>query len=86
MASRPPEGPMDPTPPTDLERQRWFVLNAMRIFGFGLAIAGILMTQGILDIAGDSNRVVGYAFIVVGLLDGFAMPQVLARKWRTPPQ
>jgi hypothetical protein len=36
------------------------------------------------DIAGDVNRLLGYLFVVVGLVDGFVVPQFLARKWRSP--
>jgi hypothetical protein len=79
MASRPPE-------PTEAQsRQRWAVMQLMRIMGVALVIAGILMTQGALDLFGEHNRLVGYAFVIVGLVDGFVMPLVLARKWRTPP-
>ena len=30
---------------------------------------------------GELNRELGYAFVVIGLVDGFVMPTVLARKW-----
>ena len=80
MASRPP----DITPPTALERQRWLVLSVMRFAGFGLVLLGILMIRGAVDILGDQNALVGYLFVVIGLADGFLMPLVLARKWRTP--
>ena len=80
MASSPPEI----TPPTALERQRFFVLNVVRIAGFALILLGILLTQGAVDIAGEKNALLGYLFIAVGFVDGFFMPRVLARKWRTP--
>jgi hypothetical protein len=77
MASRPPD---------DDARNRWMVIQVMRTVGFGLVILGILMTQGAVDIAGDYNAWAGYGLIAVGLVDGFLMPQVLARKWRSPRQ
>jgi hypothetical protein len=81
MASRPPEGPA----PSDGEaRNRWLVISLLRLVGFGVAVLGLLMSQGAVDIAGDLNRLLGYIFIAVGLIDGFVLPQVLARKWRTP--
>jgi hypothetical protein len=82
MASRPPES----SPTGDQARQRWMVLNLMRIAGIVLALVGILMTQGTIDLVGEENTLVGYVFIAVGLADAFIVPQVLARKWRTPPQ
>lgn len=75
MASRPPDQP------DALARNRWMVIQLMRTTGFALAILGILMTQDAVTVAGDANRAVGYVFIVIGLLDGFLMPVVLARKW-----
>ena len=75
MASRPPDENEAQA------RQRWMVIQMMRVFGFGLAILGILMTRDAVDIAGESNRLVGYAFVVIGLLDGFLMPIFLAKKW-----
>jgi hypothetical protein len=80
MASRPPDQP------DGLARNRWMIIQLMRAMGFAFAILGILMTQDAVNIAGEVNRQVGYGFIVIGLLDGFLMPNVLARKWRTPPQ
>ncbi|ANY19933.1 hypothetical protein A6F68_01417 [Tsuneonella dongtanensis] len=84
MASRPPE--FTPTPPTDRERQRFVVLNAMRFVGFALVLFGILLTQGAVSVAGDLDQFLGYFFIVIGLFDGFFMPLIMAHKWRTPSE
>ena len=88
MASRPPEGPasQQPTPGDDQARARWLVISLLRLAGFAIAVLGLLMSQGAVDIAGDVNRLLGYLFIGIGLLDGFVVPQILARKWRTPPE
>ena len=75
MASRPPDQS------NNLARNRWVVIQAMRVMGFAFAILGILMTQDAVNVAGEVNREVGYGFIAIGLLDGFFMPIVLARKW-----
>jgi hypothetical protein len=80
MASRPPDQP-DP-----LARNRWAVIQAMRVMGFALAILGIVMSQDAVNFAGEFNREVGYAFIAIGLIDGFFMPIVLARKWSSPKE
>ncbi len=80
MASRPPAL-------SDREaRTRWMVIQLMRIGGVAFAILGIMMARDVVVIGGDDNRLVGYGFIVIGLLDAFVVPQYLARKWRTPPQ
>ncbi len=78
MASRPPED----RPSEEQAHQRWLVIQLMRIGGFAFVLLGILMTQGVLDFAGDSNWLVGTIFVLIGLVDGFFMPVFLARKWR----
>lgn len=83
MASRPPERE---TSPDDTARNRWAMIQLMRMFGFGLVILGILMARDVVDLAGESNHLLGYLFIVIGLLDGFLMPIFLARKWSSRRQ
>ena len=82
MASRPPE---HRTPAADsLARNRWMIIQIMRFLGFGTVLVGILLARGVLDLAGESDRIVGYVLIAVGLADGFLVPLMLARRWRTP--
>ena len=76
MASRPPEA----TPPTDQERARFFMLNAVRLTGVGLVLAGILVVSGAIGLP----EAVGWVFVPFGLIDIFVIPLFLARKWRTP--
>jgi len=80
MASRPPDES------DAVARNRWVVIQAMRVGGVAFAILGIMMARDVVVIGGDDNRLVGYGFIVIGLLDAFVVPQYLARKWRTPRQ
>lgn len=78
MASRPPDEP-------DRDAfKRWMVIQIMRIGGVAFAVLGLLMTQDAVVIAGDANRLVGYGFLAIGLLDAFVVPILLARKWRSP--
>ena len=78
MASRPPEH-VSPAP--DRARARFFILNAVRLSGVALVVIGLLVLNGRID----WPEVVGWVFVPVGLIDVFVMPQVLARRWRTPP-
>ena len=61
-------------------------------FGAGLASpvwqarTADLVTQGAVNLAGELNRELGYAFVGIGLVDAFVMPIVLARKWRSPSE
>ena len=66
--------------PTKLEKQRFMAIQLMRLMGAALALLGILIAGGKVDLP----VLVGYAFIVIGLVDFFAMPKVLARRWRSP--
>jgi len=65
-------------------KQRWFVIQATRIFGFAMVLAGILLTQGVITLVEGLDDIIGYGFILVGLIDGFYVPVILARQWRTP--
>ena len=65
-----------------LARNRYMIIQAMRIFGVALTIGGILITRGKIAL----DPIIGYAFIAVGLIDAFGAPLLLARKWRTPPE
>ena len=80
MASRPPDERMTPTPPTETETRRFAMINLMRLSGVAFVIVGLLIVNGVIDLAPAA----GYVFLVIGLLDIFVVPQVLARKWRTP--
>ena len=62
-------------------RSRFLVINAVRIAGVAMVLIGILIVQGVIE----SIDIAGYVLIGVGLVDVFVMPQVFARKWRTPP-
>jgi hypothetical protein len=73
MANRPPEDDND-------ARTRWMVINATRLVGVVIVLAGILGLKGRIPLP----AIACYAFIAFGLFDVFAVPLILARKWRTP--
>ena len=84
MASRPPE---DRAPASDdVAKARWLTIQTARIAGVALVVLGILLARDVIDFAGETNHLIGYVFIAVGLADAFIVPQVLARKWRTPAE
>ncbi len=64
----------------DVARGRWLVINVTRLAGVVMVVVGIL---GVNDVF-EYPAIAGYILIVVGLLDVFLVPQVLARKWRSP--
>lgn len=63
-------------------RNRWMAIQLVRTLGFAVVLLGILMARGAIE----APQLLGYVVVVIGLAGGFLMPQVLARKWRTPPQ
>lgn len=77
MASRPPED--DRADDSDA-RTRWMVINATRLAGVAMVIVGLLGFRHVLGLP----AAVSYAFLAFGLFDVFMVPQILARKWRTP--
>ena len=66
----------------NVARTRWFVLSLSRLAGVALVITGLLVTQG----AVSWPVQVGYALILIGIVDVFVVPQVLARRWRSPKE
>lgn len=68
--------------PTPLEKQRFMAIQLVRLMGAVLAILGALIAGGKIDLP----LLVGYGLMLMGLIDFFAMPRLLARRWRSPPQ
>ena len=66
----------------EVARNRWLVINAVRVAGVAMVLVGILGLRGVFAYP----AVAGYILLVVGLFDIFVAPLLLARKWRTPPE
>ena len=64
----------------DVARGRWLAINAVRLAGVAMVLVGILGLQGVIEYP----DIAGYLLVGIGLLDIFVIPQVLARKWRSP--
>lgn len=62
-------------------RFRFFIIGAVRLMGVFLVGFGILIVRDVVLLPHEA----GYGFIVVGLVETFVIPQLLARAWRTPP-
>ena len=63
-------------------RNRFLLIGLLRLAGVAMVLIGLLMTA---DRIGG-GMVLGYVLLVLGLLDMFAVPQLLSRRWRTPPE
>ena len=64
----------------DVARGRWMAINVLRIAGVVMVVVGIFAVQGVVELP----AIAGYGLIAFGLFDVFAVPQILARKWRSP--
>ena len=62
-------------------RNRFLIIGMMRLLGVVVTGAGVLIVRGVLP----GYAWAGVVVILIGLLDVFVIPQMLARKWRTPP-
>lgn len=66
----------------DPAQARFFIISILRLLGVAAVILGILIARGAIGWPAP----LGYALLVVGLVDVFVVPQVLARRWRTPKE
>ncbi|SKB36348.1 hypothetical protein [Sphingopyxis flava] len=68
-----------------LAKKRFIALNAIRITGAILTLAGFVLIRGGWALAGQpADRWIGVAVVLVGLFDFAVMPKILARRWRSP--
>ena len=56
------------------------IIQAVRLSGVAFVVVGMLVASGRLALPGW----IGYPLLAIGLLDALVVPQILARKWRTP--
>lgn len=70
----------DPAP--DPAMARFWMLQLMRLGGALLVLGGVL----ILGNKVPGPPLLGYGLLVFGLFEFFAMPALLARRWRTPKE
>jgi len=63
----------------DPARARFFAMQAVRLGGLIMAIAALLGLNGALPIP----RIAAWPLLILGLIEIFVIPQILARRWRT---
>lgn len=63
-----------------LARQRFVMLNLVRLSATALTVVGLLIVAGKIDVP----KPAGVAFAVFGLLELLLLPPFLARKWKSP--
>lgn len=67
-------------PKPDPARQRFIAMQLMRASGAVFALLGLLIVARKVDMP----IAAGYAFLLVGFVDLFVMPLVLAKRWKSP--
>ena len=74
---------MDNPSGDDPARNRWMVMQAVRLVGAMMIVLGIIAAEGEgLDLPGWA----AYLLIAVGVFGVFAAPILLARRWHSPRQ
>ena len=64
----------------DKAQGRFLVLQMLRLSGVALVVLGLLAVNGKLGLP----VMAGYLLIVVGVVDSFILPALLARRWKSP--
>jgi hypothetical protein len=72
------------TPDEKMWRDRFVMMNLVRIGGTIVVLLGLAIWYGDLLVEGGSMAV-GLPLAMGGLVVSFGGPQWLSRKWRTPP-
>jgi hypothetical protein len=75
---------MTPQEEETLWRNRFILVNVVRIVATIDALLGILLWQS--DVFVEGGSIVGLPIAVIGVVVSFLGPRWLAAKWRTPPQ
>ena len=61
-------------------KQRFAMISIVRFGGVLMVLAGILVAQGVIDLPAW----VGYILVVLGMVEVFFLPTLLARRWKSP--
>jgi len=64
-------------------RNRFILINLVRIGGTFLVLFALVVWQG--DLLVEGGHIIGFPFALIGLAISFLGPRYLARRWRTPP-
>jgi hypothetical protein len=67
-----------------LARSRFAIMSAARASGVALMLIGLWIWHG--DIIREGGHVaIGLPLFVLGFLESLVLPQILSRRWRSPP-
>lgn len=72
---------MDRQAAEERAKQRFMLINAMRIAGVLMILLGVAILYSVVQLPDAA----AYALLVLGMIETFVTPQILARMWRTKP-
>ena len=73
------------TPEQDaLAKKRFMALNLERISGVVMIFIGLLFALDKIDVPQPPRRMIGMFLLVIGVIDVFIVPRMLAARWRSP--
>lgn len=76
---------MTPDERDQLARTRYVILSALRASGVLLMVMGLWIWNS--DILREGGwPTVGVPLFALGFVESLILPQIIARKWRTPPE
>ncbi|MEI6642484.1 MAG: hypothetical protein WCL10_10635 [Novosphingobium sp.] len=76
---------MSAAPERDPAAARFAVLQLVRLSGALLALVGVLIVAGKVSWLPKLPEAAGYVLIAAGLIDFYALPPLLARRWKSKP-
>ena len=66
----------------ELARKRFMILQLVRLGGVAMAMLGAVIISGrLIDMPA-----LGYALLVLGALEFFLLPNMVAKNWRSPDE
>lgn len=75
---------LPPSGDDKVARNRFILLNLVRIGGTAIVLFGLVAWQGDVVRAGGAP-LIGIPLVAIGLVASFLAPQWMLRAWRTPP-
>jgi hypothetical protein len=68
---------------TAMWRNRFIMINLLRIGATVVVLLAILLWQG--DVFVEGGHIIGFPIAIIALVVSFLGPRWLVRRWRTPP-
>jgi xanthosine utilization system XapX-like protein len=66
-----------------LAKKRFLAMNLVRLMGVAMIIVGLLFALDKVDVPQPPRHLIGLVLIVIGMIDAFIVPQLLAKRWRS---